>query len=71
MIEITEEDLFSINARIAALETEHRDLDGAIRHLEETGYRDELGLKRLKKRKLQIKDDISKLKMMMVPDEPA
>jgi hypothetical protein len=71
MTELTDEELFSLNARIAALETEHRDLDCALRHLEETGYPDELGLKRLKKRKLQMKDEIAKLKMMMVPDEPA
>lgn len=67
----TPEELAEINARILALETEHRDMDKAIEHLEQTGYPDELGIKRLKKRKLHIKDEIARLKMMMMPDMPA
>lgn len=70
-MELTPEELAEINARILALETEHRDMDKAIEHLENTGYPDELGIKRLKKRKLHIKDEIARLKMMMMPDMPA
>lgn len=70
-MDLTPEELAEINARILALETEHRDMDKAIDHLENTGYPDELGIKRLKKRKLHIKDEIARLKMMMMPDVPA
>ncbi|HRH80946.1 MAG TPA: DUF465 domain-containing protein [Thiobacillaceae bacterium] len=70
-MDLTPEELAEINARILALETEHRDMDKAIEHLIQTGYPDELGLKRLKKRKLHIKDEIARLKMMMMPDVPA
>ncbi|TCS72381.1 hypothetical protein EDC61_10535 [Sulfuritortus calidifontis] len=67
----TPEEIAEINARILALETEHRDMDKAIEHLTQTGYPDELGLKRLKKRKLTIKDEIARLKMTLMPDMPA
>jgi hypothetical protein len=70
-MEPTIEELAQINARILALETEHRDMDKAIEHLSQTGYPDELGLKRLKKRKLAIKDEIVRLKMRLMPDMPA
>lgn len=70
-MDLTPEELAEINARILALETEHRDMDKAIEYLIQTGYPDELGLKRLKKRKLHIKDEIARLKMMMMPDVPA
>jgi hypothetical protein len=69
--EPTLEEIAEINARILALETEHRDMDKAIEHLTQTGYPDELGLKRLKKRKLTIKDEIARLKMTLMPDMPA
>lgn len=71
MTELSPEELAHINARILALETEHRDMDRAIEHLINTGYSDELSLKRLKKRKLAIKDEIAHLKMAMMPDMPA
>jgi len=69
--ELSPEERAHINARILALETEHRDMDRAIEHLINTGYPDELSLKRLKKRKLAIKDEIAQLKMAMMPDMPA
>ncbi len=71
MSDLTPEELAHLNARILALETEHRDMDKAIEHLISTGYPDELGIKRLKKRKLAIKDEIARLKMAMMPDMPA
>jgi hypothetical protein len=60
-----------IKRRIIELQVEHRDLDDAIARLgENTGF-DELQLRRLKKRKLQIKDAIVHLQMQLVPDVPA
>jgi hypothetical protein len=50
---------------------EHRDLDDIIDRLAATPNCDELQLKRLKKRKLQIKDQLTMLQMQLVPDIPA
>jgi hypothetical protein len=60
-----------VRARVIELEIEHRDLDVAIEHLAETASLDDLQLRRLKKRKLQLKDQIIQLKMQLVPDIPA
>jgi hypothetical protein len=43
---------------LAKLQMEHRDLDHEILGLEGSGHADQLQIKRLKKRKLQLKDQI-------------
>jgi hypothetical protein len=60
-----------IQRRIIELEVEHRDLDAVIDRLAEDARHDQLQLRRLKKRKLQLKDHITLLKMQLVPDVPA
>ncbi len=60
-----------IQQRIIELEVEHRDLDAVIDALVKDTNHDELQLRRLKKRKLQLKDHITLLKMQMMPDVPA
>ena len=50
------------------LKTEHRDLDIIIQQLSESTPVDFLRLNRLKKRKLFLKDSISKIESMMLPD---
>jgi hypothetical protein len=60
-----------IQERIIELEVEHRDLDMVIETLVRDPNHDELQLRRLKKRKLQIKDYIALLKMQLSPDVPA
>ncbi|HTD03304.1 MAG TPA: DUF465 domain-containing protein [Undibacterium sp.] len=60
-----------IQQRIIELEVEHRDLDIVIESLVKDQHHDELQLRRLKKRKLQLKDHITLLKMQMMPDVPA
>jgi hypothetical protein len=60
-----------VRARVIELEVEHRDLDVAIDRLADTVSTDDLQLRRLKKRKLQLKDQIIQLKMQLVPDIPA
>lgn len=60
-----------IQQRIIELEVEHRDLDVVIATLIKDLNHDELQLRRLKKRKLQLKDHITLLKMQMMPDVPA
>ncbi|HEY8606365.1 MAG TPA: DUF465 domain-containing protein [Noviherbaspirillum sp.] len=60
-----------IRRRIVELEVEHRDLDAVIDLLMRDGAFDQLQVRRLKKRKLQLKDHITLLKMQLVPDIPA
>ncbi len=60
-----------VRRRITELQVEHRDLDAAIALLAQTGLHDELQLRRLKKRKLLIKDAITRLEMDLIPDIPA
>jgi len=60
-----------IRRRIIELEVEHRDLDSVIDMLSRDGRPEELQLRRLKKRKLQLKDHITLLKMQLIPDIPA
>jgi hypothetical protein len=65
------QDVAEIKARIQELQLEHRDLDQVIDRLSEAPYPDQLQLRRLKKRKLLLKDMITKLEMSLVPDIPA
>jgi hypothetical protein len=60
-----------IKRRIVELEVEHRDLDAVIDTLIRDVRHEELQLRRLKKRKLQLKDHITLLKMQLIPDIPA
>ena len=64
-------ELARIAQRLAALRLEHRDLDVAIERLQADIEADELAVKRLKKRKLQLKDSIARLESALIPDEPA
>lgn len=64
-------DIQEIQNRIIELEVEHRDLDAVINALTLDASQDALQLRRLKKRKLQLKDYITLLKMQLVPDVPA
>jgi hypothetical protein len=57
--------------RVVELKLEHRDLDEAIARLQTDIEADELAIKRLKKRKLLLKDAIAKLESALIPDEPA
>ncbi len=57
-----------VERRIIELMTEHRDLDEVILRLTETPLHDQLQLQRLKKRKLQLKDFITRLEALLVPD---
>jgi hypothetical protein len=58
----------ALRAKLAALKSEHRDLDDVISRLAEHAPVDQLQLQRLKKRKLLLKDRIAKLESDLVPD---
>jgi hypothetical protein len=64
-------ELDAIESRIVELKQEHGDLSLAIDALVSIPMHDELQLKRLKKRKLLLKDQISFLESQLTPDIPA
>ena len=57
-----------LRARLEVLKHEHRDLDDAITALQATGRSDPLTLRRLKKRKLALKDEIAAIEDELFPD---
>ena len=61
-------DLFRNVEKLRQLRIEHRDLDDVIARLSMDLHIDELQLKRLKKRKLVLKDQILKLESQLIPD---
>jgi hypothetical protein len=65
---LTPEERAQIEARIFALETEHRDLDDVIDRLAGDPVLDQLQLRRLKKKKLLLKDLIARLRDRLIPD---
>ena len=68
------DDPAEITRRLAELRLEHRDLDTAIdvlAHADRLGEHDDLALKRLKRRKLMLKDCIARLESALIPDQPA
>jgi hypothetical protein len=54
--------------RLRSLRIEHRDLDDVITRLQMDMYVDEIQLRRLKKRKLLLKDQIARLESELIPD---
>ena len=60
--------LFARMQRLRELRIEHRDLDDVICRLSMDLYVDELQLRRLKKRKLLLKDQIHYLESQLIPD---
>lgn len=56
-----------IAAQLVELRIEHRDLDAAIARLHDVPS-DEMQIRRLKKRKLRIKDMIAYLENQLIPD---
>ena len=57
-----------LKIQLVVFKSEHRDLDDAIGALVEKGIADQLTLQRLKKRKLALKDKISRLEDRLTPD---
>jgi hypothetical protein len=61
-------DLFKNIERLRQLRIEHRDLDDIISRLSLDFMVDEVQMKRLKKRKLLLKDQITRLESKLIPD---
>jgi hypothetical protein len=65
---LTAEERAALVAQIERLREEHRDLDVAIEALRGAGQADQLQLQRLKKRKLLLRDKLSRLEDQLTPD---
>jgi len=61
-------DVEALKAKLADLKTEHRDLDDVIARITEQRPFDQLQIQRLKKRKLMLKDQISRIESELLPD---
>ncbi|MGE5491810.1 MAG: YdcH family protein [Actinomycetota bacterium] len=68
---LSDEEIADIRTTLQELQVEHRDLDQVIAHLIASPPPDELLVRRMKKRKLLLKDRILQLEQMLVPDIPA
>lgn len=65
---MSDEDNTDLLQRLQDLRIEHRDLDDVIARLALSVDLDQLQLRRLKKRKLYLKDAIAKLESKLIPD---
>jgi hypothetical protein len=68
MSRVTNPDEVAARAKLTQLMQEHRDLDAAIEAMAQSGSADLLALSRLKKRKLQLKDEITEINNGLLPD---
>ncbi len=63
-----ETETFQRLTRLRQLRIEHRDLDDVIHRLQLDLYIDQVQMRRLKKRKLLLKDQIARLESQLIPD---
>jgi hypothetical protein len=66
-----EHEVAQLRERLHTLVSEHRDLDDVINRLVSDPSVDQLQLTRMKKRKLQLKDMIARLRSKLIPDMEA
>ena len=58
----------ALRRQLADLESQHRDLDDVIARISDTAPYDQLQVQRLKKRKLMLKDEITRIRAILLPD---
>ncbi len=63
-----DDNIQALRQRLAELKSEHRDLDDVIARIGETAPFDQIQIKRLKKRKLLLKDMIARIASRLLPD---
>ena len=61
-------DTKALKRRLNELFLEHKDLDDAINLMQEKPFIDELQIRRFKKRKLKLKDEILLIESKLIPD---
>ncbi len=57
-----------VRQKLYEMQLEHRDLDDVIKRATEDLYMNQIQLRRLKKRKLQLKDSIERIRSELIPD---
>ena len=65
---MTEAEEEALRTKLTELKQEHSDLDAAIAAMSDTAPADQIRLTRLKKRKLQLKDQITQIEDQLLPD---
>ena len=68
MTDNIDNNVFGDRARLKDLRVQHRDLDVAIGELSKNPTVDQLRVRRLKKQKLMLRDQITRLESQMIPD---
>jgi len=68
MTEVTGEDRAAVEQRLGQLRITHNDLDAAIEALGDKGSYDDLQMQRMKRKKLQLKDEMARLEALLSPD---
>ena len=68
---VTMNDDIVLFKQLDELKEQHRQLDAEIRQMQLLGAADEMQIARLKKRKLQLRDQIMTLEVEIYPDQPA
>lgn len=63
-----DDEINALKQELVEMRIEHRDLDDMIARLSENALVDQIQLRRLKKRKLLLKDHIAKLESKLIPD---
>ena len=62
------DEIRELRAKLEELKLEHRDLDDVIGQMSDLPFADQIQIKRLKKRKLMLKDRIELIKSRLLPD---
>jgi hypothetical protein len=65
---VQEFEINNLELQLLELKSEHRDLDSVIHEMIDSQHPDQLRIKRLKKRKLRLKDSIIRIESLMIPD---
>ena len=68
MNSLSDDEIQELKERLYQLQLEHRDMDELIQRLYAEAYVDQLQVSRLKRRKLQIKDAVTRLESQLIPD---
>ena len=67
-LKLDDEQRDMLKRKLEELRTEHRDLDDVIARVTEVAPFDQVRVQRLKKRKLMLKDQITHIESMLLPD---
>jgi len=65
---VQQQDIKTLELQLLELRSEHRDLDEIIYEMVGSNHPDQLKIKRLKKRKLRLKDSILHIESQLIPD---